>query len=136
MFPYVSKSFDLYKKYPTNSVSSIVNQALKIKCFYLCDFQFKHIIFSTLTFLSYILSIIWPRCEDLAEVIWMNKQQMLQLGMIQDGLNLSNTENYMNILPELSDGLQVLLETLVKRYSWDLSKSGFNNQTDNLTLHL
>ena len=43
------------------------------------------------------------------------KQQMLQLGMIQDGLNLSNTENYMNILPELSDGLQVLLETLVKR---------------------
>ena len=56
----------------------------------------------------------------------MNKQQMLQLGMIQDGLNLSNTENYMNILPELSDGLQVLLETLVKRYSRDVSKSGFN----------
>ena len=44
----------------------------------------------------------------------MNKQQIVQLGMIQDGLNLSNTE-YMNILPELSGGLQVLLETLVKR---------------------
>ena len=70
----------------------------------------------------YFIFYLWPRCEDLAEVIWMNKQQMLQLGMIQDGLNLSNTENYMNILPELSDGLQVLLETLVKRYSWDLSK--------------
>ena len=77
-----------------------------------------------------IYLIIWPRCEDLAEVIWMNKQQMLQLGMIQDGLNLSNTENYMNILPELSDGLQVLLETLVKRYSWDLSKSGLNDLMD------
>lgn len=45
----------------------------------------------------------------------MNKQQIVQLGMIQDGLNLSNTEHYMNILPELSGGLQVLLETLVKR---------------------
>ena len=45
----------------------------------------------------------------------MNKQQMIQLGMIQDGLNLNNTEHYMNILPELNDGLQVLLETLVKR---------------------
>ena len=34
--------------------------------------------------------------------------------MIQEGLNIPNQESSMNILPELSDGLNVLLDQLVK----------------------
>ena len=34
--------------------------------------------------------------------------------MIQEGLNIPNQETSMNILPELSDGLNVLLDQLVK----------------------
>ena len=54
------------------------------------------------------------RCEDLAEIIWINRQQIRQLEMIQEGLNIPNQETSMNILPELSDGLNVLLDQLVK----------------------
>ena len=28
------------------------------------------------------------RCEDLAEIIWANRQQIRQLEMIQEGLNI------------------------------------------------
>jgi hypothetical protein len=28
------------------------------------------------------------RCEDLAEIIWLNRQQIRQLEMIQEGLNI------------------------------------------------
>ena len=34
--------------------------------------------------------------------------------MIHEGLNIPNQETIMNILPELSDGLNVLLDQLVK----------------------
>ena len=34
--------------------------------------------------------------------------------MIQEGLNIPNQETSMNILPELSDGLNLLLDQLVK----------------------
>ena len=34
--------------------------------------------------------------------------------MIQEGLNIPSQETTMNILPELSDGLNVLLDSLVK----------------------
>ena len=54
------------------------------------------------------------RCEDLAEIIWINRQQIRQLEMIHEGLNIPNQETSMNILPELSDGLNVLLDQLVK----------------------
>ena len=54
------------------------------------------------------------RCEDLAEIIWLNRQQIRQLEMIQEGLNIPSQETSMNILPELSDGLNVLLDSLVK----------------------
>ena len=71
------------------------------------------------------------RCEDLAEIIWLNRQQIRQLEMIHEGLNIpsqvefgSNSreksdeaksqETSMNILPELADGLNVLLDSLVK----------------------
>ncbi len=37
--------------------------------------------------------------------------------MIQEGLNIPTQELTMNILPELSEGLTMLLESLVKRYS-------------------
>ena len=54
------------------------------------------------------------RCEDLAELIGINRQQIRQLEMIHEGLNIPNQETSMNILPELSDGLNVLLDQLVK----------------------
>ena len=50
----------------------------------------------------------------MAEIIWINRQQIRQLEMIQEGLNIPNQESSMNILPELSDGLNVLLDQLVK----------------------
>ena len=56
----------------------------------------------------------FPRCEDLAEIVWLNKQQIRQLEMIQEGLNIPSQEHSMNILPELSDGLNLLLDSLVK----------------------
>ena len=60
-------------------------------------------------------TICWLcRCEDLAEIIWLNRQQIRQLEMIQEGLNIPSQETSMNILPELSDGLNVLLDSLVK----------------------
>lgn len=55
-------------------------------------------------------------CEDLAEIIWLNRQQIRQLEMIQDGLNIPNQEMTMNILPEIKDGLELLLDSLVKRW--------------------
>ena len=54
------------------------------------------------------------RCEDLAEIIWCNRQQIRQLEMIHEGLNIPSQETSMNILPELSDGLNMLLDSLVK----------------------
>ena len=54
------------------------------------------------------------RCEDLAEIIWLNRQQIRQLEMIHEGLNIPSQETSMNILPELADGLNVLLDSLVK----------------------
>ncbi|XP_023331191.1 signal transducer and activator of transcription 5B [Eurytemora carolleeae] len=59
-----------------------------------------------------IYSMSW--CEDLAEIIWLNRQQIRQLEMIQEGLNIPSQESSMNILPELSDGLNLLLDSLVK----------------------
>lgn len=56
------------------------------------------------------------RCEDLAEIIWLNRQQIRQLEMIQEGLNIPSQDMTMNILPELSEGLTMLLDSLVKRY--------------------
>ena len=67
----------------------------------------------------------------MAEIIWINRQQIRQLEMIHEGLNIPNQESSkchqidiwlidktsvaaMNILPELSDGLNVLLDQLVK----------------------
>ena len=50
----------------------------------------------------------------MAEIIWINRQQIRQLEMIHEGLNIPNQETSMNILPELSDGLNVLLDQLVK----------------------
>ena len=55
-------------------------------------------------------------CEDLAEIIWLNRQQIRQLEMIQEGLNIPSQEMTMNILPEISDGLTLLLDSLVKRW--------------------
>ena len=55
------------------------------------------------------------RCEDLAEIIWLNRQQIRQLEMIQEGLNIPSQDMTLNILPELSDGLTMLLDSLVKR---------------------
>jgi len=60
------------------------------------------------------LDTIQKWCEDLAEIIWLNRQQIRQLEMIQEGLNIPSQETSMNILPELSDGLNVLLDSLVK----------------------
>jgi len=60
------------------------------------------------------LDTIQKWCEDLAEIIWINRQQIRQLEMIHEGLNIPNQETSMNILPELSDGLNVLLDQLVK----------------------
>ena len=57
-------------------------------------------------------------CEDLAEIIWLNRQQIRQLEMIQEGLNIPSQEMTMNILPEISDGLTLLLDSLVKRWVW------------------
>ena len=60
-------------------------------------------------------------CEDLAELIWLNREQVRSLEMIQDGLNLPSSGEFhqgmgaMNILPELSEGLNMLLESLVKK---------------------
>jgi hypothetical protein len=56
------------------------------------------------------------RCEDLAEIIWLNRQQIRQLEMIQEGLNIPSQDMTLNILPELSDGLTMLLDSLVKRF--------------------
>ena len=61
------------------------------------------------------MSYLMQRCEDLAEVIWLNKQQIRQLEMIQEGLNIPSQEMPMNILPELSDGFSTMLDQLVKR---------------------
>ena len=55
-------------------------------------------------------------CEDLAEIIWLNRQQIRQLEMIQEGLNIPSQDMTMNILPEISDGLALLLDSLVKRW--------------------
>ena len=41
-------------------------------------------------------------------------QQIRQLEMIQEQLNIPSQELTMNILPELSDGLTMLLDSLVK----------------------
>jgi len=60
------------------------------------------------------LDTIQKWCEDLAEIIWLNRQQIRQLEMIHEGLNIPSQETSMNILPELSDGLNVLLDSLVK----------------------
>ena len=60
-------------------------------------------------------SIFCSRCEDLAEIIWLNRQQIRQLEMIQEGLNIPSQDMTLNILPELSDGLTLLLDSLVKR---------------------
>jgi len=60
------------------------------------------------------LDTIQKWCEDLAEIIWLNRQQIRQLEMIQEGLNIPSQESNMNILPELSDGLNLLLDSLVK----------------------
>ena len=56
-------------------------------------------------------------CEDLAEIIWLNRQQIRQLEMIQEGLNIPSQDMTMNILPEISDGLALLLDSLVKRWA-------------------
>ena len=61
-----------------------------------------------------IYYFIFIRCEDLAEIIWLNRQQIRQLEMIHEGLNIPSQETSMNILPELADGLNVLLDSLVK----------------------
>ena len=53
-------------------------------------------------------------CEDLAEIIWLNRQQIRNLEMIQEHLNLPSGDMTVNLLPELSDGLTKLLDTLVK----------------------
>ncbi len=58
----------------------------------------------------------WCRCEDLAELIWLNRQYIRQLKMIHESLNIPSQEGVMNILPELSEGLSALLESLVKKY--------------------
>ena len=50
----------------------------------------------------------------MAEIIWINMQQIRQLEMIQEQLNIPSQELTMNILPELSDGLTMLLDSLVK----------------------
>ena len=60
------------------------------------------------------LDTIQKWCEDLAEVIWINMQQIRQLEMIQEQLNIPSQELTVNILPELSDGLTMLLDSLVK----------------------
>ena len=60
------------------------------------------------------LDTIQKWCEDLAEIIWINMQQIRQLEMIQEQLNIPSQELTMNILPELSDGLTMLLDSLVK----------------------
>ncbi len=54
-------------------------------------------------------------CEDLAEIIWMNQQQVRQLARVQEGLNIPSQDLAMNILPELSEGLNMLMDTLVKK---------------------
>ena len=41
-------------------------------------------------------------------------QQIRQLEMIQEQLNIPSQELTVNILPELSDGLTMLLDSLVK----------------------
>jgi hypothetical protein len=51
----------------------------------------------------------------LAEIIWLNRQQIRQLEMIQEGLNIPSQDMTLNILPELSEGLTMLLDSLVKR---------------------
>ena len=53
----------------------------------------------------------------MAEIIWLNRQQIRQLEMIQESLNIPPQEVTINLLPELSEGLSVLLDTLVKRFS-------------------
>ena len=60
------------------------------------------------------LDTIQKWCEDLAEIIWINMQQIRQLEMIQEQLNIPSQELTVNILPELSDGLTMLLDSLVK----------------------
>ena len=42
--------------------------------------------------------------------------------MIQEGLNIPNQETSMNILPELSDGLNLLLDQLVKSFQIPMKK--------------
>ena len=37
------------------------------------------------------------RCEDLAEIIWANRQQIRQLEMIQEGLNIPPQVAYCSI---------------------------------------
>ncbi len=53
-------------------------------------------------------------CEELAEIIWLNRQQIRSLEMVQEHLNIPSGDMTMNLLPELSDGLTKLLDTLVK----------------------
>ncbi|CAB4065819.1 STAT5B [Lepeophtheirus salmonis] len=60
------------------------------------------------------LDTIQKWCEDFAEILWMNRQQIRQLEMIQEGLNLPSHDLTMNILPELSEGLALLIDSLVK----------------------
>jgi hypothetical protein len=63
-------------------------------------------------FLSQISSC---RCEDLAEIIWNNRLQIGQLEGILSDLNIPSQENAINFLPELKNGLTLLLDSLVKR---------------------
>ena len=60
------------------------------------------------------LDTIEKWCEDLGEIMWINMQQIRQLEMIQEQLNIPSQELTVNILPELSDGLTMLLDSLVK----------------------
>ncbi len=55
------------------------------------------------------------RFEDIAEIIWTNRQEIRQLEMIREGLNIPREDITMNLLPELSDGLAMLLDSLVKK---------------------
>ena len=41
--------------------------------------------------------MFYVRCEDLAEIIWLNRQQIRQLEMIHEGLNIPSQVSFYSI---------------------------------------
>ena len=41
--------------------------------------------------------MFYVRCEDLAEIIWLNRQQIRQLEMIHEGLNIPSQVDFYSI---------------------------------------